>query len=95
MILHRATQRAIPAYAVAVPPAHPLALQVLLGLELLEDPLDCAFGDADPNRDVPHPGLGVFPHAQQHVGVIRQEVPGRHGFRDLTGRARKVKQQET
>ena len=85
MVLHGVTERTIGPDAVAVAPADTLAVQVLVGLELLQDALDGPFGDPDARRDVANPGLGIFPDAEEDVSVVGQESPGSHGLRTLQG----------
>jgi len=85
MILDRMAERPIGADPVAVATANPLADDVLLRLQLLEDALNGALGDPDAGRDVANPGFGVFPDAEKDVGVVGQESPGSHGLRTLQG----------
>jgi len=89
MVLDRMAERAVGPDAVAVAPANPLTVEVLLGLELLQDALDGPFGDPDTRRDVADPGLGVFPDTEKNVSVVGQESPGSHGLRTLQGASAK------
>jgi len=49
-------------------------------LEVGDDGLDRAFGQADGGADVPDPGLGVASDLHQDVPVAGQEGPGTLGF---------------
>jgi hypothetical protein len=51
-------------------------------LEVLDDVLDGAFGDADAGGDVAEAGIRVFGEADENVGVVGKEGPltaGRYG----------------
>jgi hypothetical protein len=85
MVLDRMTEGTVGTDAVAVAPADPLTVEVLLGLELLQDALDGPFGDPDARRDVADPRLGIFPDTEKNVSVVGQESPGSHGLRTLQG----------
>ena len=85
MVLDRMTEGTVGPDAVAVAPADPLTVEVLLGLQLLQDALDGPFGDPDARGDVADPGFGIFPDTEKDVGVVGQESPGSHGVRTLQG----------
>jgi len=85
VVLHRVPERPVSAHAIAIPPADALALQILVGFELLEDALHGPFGDADPGGDVADARFGVLPDAEEDVRMVRQEIPVSHGFRTLPG----------
>jgi len=85
MVLHRVPERPVPAHAVAIPATDALAMQILVGFELLEDPLHGPLGDADPGGDIADARFGVLPDAEEDVRMVRQEIPVSHGFRTLPG----------
>ena len=60
---------------VAVAPTDSLARHVAGLNELVSYALGGAFGDAHRLRDVAHSCVRVFLYAQQHLRVIREEVP--------------------
>src|SRR5262249_7110368 len=65
MVLHRVPERPVPAHAVAIPATDALAMQILVGFELLEDPLHGPLGDADPGGDIADARFGVLPDAEE------------------------------
>ena len=61
---------------VAIAAALPLARDQPLGLEVGQDLLDRALGDADALGDLAQPQLGLGRQGDQDVGVVGQEGPG-------------------
>ena len=61
--------------AVTVAPADPLARQVAGFDEIVGDALGGTFGDAHRLGDVTHAYIWVVLDAQEHLRVIREEVP--------------------
>jgi len=51
--------------------------QVARLLQIGDDALDGSLGDADPLGDLAHPDLGLARQAQEDVGVVGEEGPGR------------------
>ena len=60
---------------VAVAPAYSFARHVTGLDEVIGDALGGTFGHAHRLRDVPHSCFGVLLDAEQHLRVIREEVP--------------------
>ena len=60
---------------VAVAPAESLARHVAGLHEIVRDALGGTFGDAHRRRDVAHSCVRVVLDAEQHLRVIREEVP--------------------
>ena len=61
-----------------------LARDVPVALQVGNDALDGAFADADADREVSQTDVGFLCHTEQHVGVIRQEIPFSHCVTETT-----------
>jgi hypothetical protein len=66
---------------VAVSPTLSLAEHVALLDQFGEDSVRGAFGDTHRGGDVAQSGARVLSHAQEHMCVVGQKVPGRIGAR--------------
>ena len=75
--LDRVPKRQIGSHLVAIPPTMATPLEVPSFLQLGDDPLNGALGDADEVSDVAHPHLRLPRNAQQDVRVVGQKGPGR------------------
>ena len=62
---------------VAVASPFTASLDVSRGLQLGDDALDGSLRDPDSPRHVAHAGIRSLDEAEQDVGVIREEGPGR------------------
>ncbi len=74
-VLERMAEGSVTDDRVAVAAPDPLSGDVAVFLELVEDPLDRALGDADQIADVALAEFGVAADRDQHVGVVREERP--------------------
>jgi hypothetical protein len=82
----RMTERQVVVDLVAVPPALPEPLDVARLFEIGHDPLHRTLGDADEIGDVAHAHLRLPGDAEEHVGVVGEERPGRLRRRRRPGR---------
>jgi len=72
-------QFSVNAITIASPVALPFNVAALL--EIRDDPLHRAFGDADPLGHLADPDIRVAGQDQKHVGMVAQKRPGRIGPR--------------
>jgi len=76
MLFDRMAQRQTGVHVVAMASSDALVAQMTRFLELGDDPLHRALGDADLGRDVAHARLGVLRDAHQHVRVVGERDLG-------------------
>ena len=72
---HGVPQMPLPVDGVPVPTTDFRLRDVALGEEVAEDALRGAFRDPDPVGDVARAGFRVARHGEEHVRVVREEVP--------------------
>ena len=80
MSLDRVPKRKIGSHLVAIPTTMTNPLEVSSFLQLGDDPLDGALGDAYEVSDVAHPRLRLPRNAQEDVRVVSEKRPGRLWF---------------
>lgn len=81
----RMPQRTVETDRISILPAHPLPLDKSTILELADDSLYGAFGDANTHGHLPEHDRGVSEKQHEHMAVIREKCPtGRH-FRVRSG----------
>lgn len=78
--LDRVPKRKIASHLVAIPTTMASPLEVPSFLQLGDDPLNGALGDADEVSDVAHPRLRLPRNAQEDVRVVGEKRPGRLWF---------------
>ena len=88
MSLDRVPKRQIGSDLVAIPTTMANPLDVSSFLQLGDDPLNGALGDAYEVSDVAHPHLRLPRNAQEDVRVVGEKGPGRLWFPDGPSRRR-------
>ena len=83
-VFERVTQVGFLDDRVMVASSDPLMGQAASGLQLGDDPLDGAFGDANQIRYLALTDLGIASDRQKHMGVVRQKLPRRRNFHVFT-----------
>lgn len=76
--VHRMPERHLRVHGVPVASPVPRPGQVVAVLELGDDALRRPLSDTDYVGDFPKSGVGIFRHAQEHMGVVGEKRPIGH-----------------
>jgi len=71
----RITEREVRIHAIKVAPPQPTSLDIAGVLQVTEDPIRVALGNAGNSRNFAHPRMRPLGDGEQHLGVIRDERP--------------------